>query len=235
MTAAQHQPQRSPAGAPQPHGTARFLLAALRRPREIGAIAPTGRALAAQAAGLIDSGSAPRTVVELGPGSGTITRALQARLPTDSAFWTVERNTAMATYLNQTWPTLNVIHGDAADLPHLLDDAGVGPVDLIISALPWSLLPPAVQDSLLTAITDVLHPDGALATVITIPVRPLPSARRFRRRLTATFREVKPSPIVWRNMPPAHLWICREPLIAEPATAVGPLARQHGPHQREIG
>ncbi|GAB1690296.1 class I SAM-dependent methyltransferase [Krasilnikovia sp. M28-CT-15] len=224
MTAAQHQP--SPQGiqtrAAQSHGTTWFLLAALRRPREIGAIAPTGRALAAQAADLIDTARAPRTVVELGPGSGTITRAIQSRLPPDSTFCTVERNTAMAAYLTQAWPALNVIHGDAADLPRLLHNAAIGPVDLIISALPWSLIPPPAQEQILSGIAHVLHPHGTFATIITVPVRPLPAARQLRRRLTATFGDVTRSPTVWSNVPPAHLWICREPLSSDPANTEAP-------------
>ncbi|GAB1644057.1 class I SAM-dependent methyltransferase [Krasilnikovia sp. MM14-A1259] len=224
MTTAQHQP--SPQGiqtrAAQSRGTTWFLLAALRRPREIGAIAPTGRALAAQAAGLIDTARAPRTVVELGPGSGTITRAIQSWLPPGSTFCTVERNSAMAAYLTQAWPALNVIHGDAADLPRLLHNVGIGPVDLIISALPWSLIPPPAQEQILSGVARVLHPHGTFATIITVPVRPLPAARQFRRRLTATFGDVKPSPIVWRNVPPAHLWICREPLSSDSANAEAP-------------
>jgi phosphatidylethanolamine/phosphatidyl-N-methylethanolamine N-methyltransferase len=39
----------------------------------------------------------------------------------------------------------------------------------------------------------------------------LAAARRFRRTLHATFGEVVLTPTVWRNMPPAFVYVCRRP------------------------
>ena len=48
----------------------------LRRPRRVGAVMPSGRALATAMATCIDA-QAPGMVVELGGGTGSITRAIR--------------------------------------------------------------------------------------------------------------------------------------------------------------
>jgi phosphatidylethanolamine/phosphatidyl-N-methylethanolamine N-methyltransferase len=37
----------------------------------------------------------------------------------------------------------------------------------------------------------------------------LPNARALRERLDAEFSNVTRSPIVWRNLPPAFVYVCR--------------------------
>jgi len=212
MTLSRH---HRPAPIHQRLGTTRFLLQALRAPRQIGAIAPSGRRLAAQAASLISS-DRPQTIVELGPGTGVITDALHARRPPDSTLCAVEINAAMAEHLTSSRPWLQAIHGDAADLPRLLQRTAIGPVDLIISAMPWSVIPPAKRNDILAAIADVLSPHGTLATVVTVPVRRLQAIRDLRLRLDTMFGQVRQTPTIWSNLPPANLWVCTNPRTSGP-------------------
>jgi phosphatidylethanolamine/phosphatidyl-N-methylethanolamine N-methyltransferase len=186
--------------------TRRFLAAACRTPREIGAIAPSGRHLAACAAALIRPGHG-QTVVELGPGGGVITDALHQRLTGADTLLAIERNETMAAHLMATRPWLDVVEGDAADLPALLAASDHSRADLIVSALPWSVIPAADQHALLTAITSVLNPGGVFATVLTLPVLPLPIIRQLRQRLSGYFATVTYR-TVWRNVPPARLYVC---------------------------
>ncbi|WP_189077593.1 class I SAM-dependent methyltransferase [Mangrovihabitans endophyticus] len=213
--------QTSPTISPPSWRSPRFLTEALRSPHQIGAIARSGRRLAAHAAGLIAARSGPQTVVELGPGDGALTVELQRRLPADSNLIAVEVNTAMAEHLSHTLPWLKLIHGDAADLPKHLAEAGLGRADLIVSALPWSVFNVELQQRLMGAIVDGLEPGGTFATVQTVPVKPLPRARHFRRLLNKKFDAVLHTSTVWRNMPPAHLYVCRNPSgSAAPAAGV---------------
>lgn len=212
MTAVRLPPTTSDRGyAPARRATTRFLAEALRAPRQIGAIAQSGPHLAAQAAGLFIPDDGPQVIVELGPGAGAITDVLHARMPAGSRLVGVEINTSMVEGLRRTRPWLNVIHGDAIDLPTLIRAAGLPPPDLIISALPWSMISAAAQPRILAAISEAMHPRGTFATVTTLPVRVLPAAQRFRRHLHHTFASVSQTRIVWRNIPPAHLYICRSP------------------------
>lgn len=202
--------------------TARFLREILRHSRQIGAVSPSGPHLAGQAAELITQRAGPQVVVEIGPGSGAITDALAARLPAGSTLVGVEVNAAMVAHLEQTRPWLQVIHGDAADLPDLLHAADIPPVDLIVSALPWSLIPPGTQHRIVRGIASVLHPDGTFATVSTLPVRNLPGTRQMRRELRAAFAVVDRTRTVWRNLPPAHLYVCRHPRLLRTPVPVSP-------------
>ncbi len=58
----------------------RFFLHWLRRHGRVGAVVPSGTALAAALAAEIDS-EAPGAVVELGPGTGRVTEALRRLRP----------------------------------------------------------------------------------------------------------------------------------------------------------
>ena len=53
--------------------------------------------------------------------------------------------------------------------------------------------------------------DGAFTTFAYRHGMALSAARRFRRALHATFAEVTLTPTVWRNMPPAFVYVCRRP------------------------
>ena len=42
--------------------------------------------------------------------------------------------------------------------------------------------------------------------------KPKPAAHRFRARLRGAFEEVLVSATVWRNVPPAFVYVCRRPV-----------------------
>jgi phospholipid N-methyltransferase len=188
---------------------ATFLRRALREPALIGAPAPTGSALAAEIARAVPATRAS-TVVELGPGTGAICPAVRARLAPGSRYVAVELDGELVAHLRRTLPWLEVLPGDAADLRAVLDDAGVGEVDTVVSSLPWTLLPPAKRRSMLAGIAATLAPGGVFATITTLTALPA-RVRDLRRCLDATFDEVVATRPVWRNLPPSRLYVCRRP------------------------
>lgn len=199
-----------PVPASAPGDTRRFLSEILHHPHQLGAISPTGAYLARQAAALIATHAGPQVVVELGPGGGAITDTLHAQLPPGSTLIAVEINDVLVAHLRRTRPWLHVVHGDAAHLPDLLPAAN-RQVDLIISALPWSLIGDDAQQDILAGIGATLAPHGTFATVVTAPTAPLPGIRRMRRHLQMLFATVTRTRTVWRNVPPAHLLVARHP------------------------
>jgi phospholipid N-methyltransferase len=187
-----------------------FMRRALSRPDLLGAPAPTGATLATEIARVVPSTGAA-TVVELGAGTGALCPAIRDRLAPGSRYVAVELDGELVTHLRRTLPWLEVHHGDAAHLGPLLDAAGVGPVDAVVSSLPWTLLPPAQRRSMLAGIAATLAPDGVFTTITTLTALP-PRVRDLRRCLDATFDEVIATAPVWRNLPPSRLYICRRPL-----------------------
>jgi phospholipid N-methyltransferase len=190
-----------------------FLLAALRRPGQIGAVAPSSPQLAALLASVVPTEGAP-VVVELGPGTGAISAAIEERQPPRARHLAVELDRGMADYLRRTRPGLEVVQGNALTLSTLLAERTVPAADAVISGLPWSLFDRATQRDILDEAAGVLAPNGAFVTFAYSYTVVMPPARRFRRLLHEVFDEVVVTRTVWRNLPPAFAYICRRPRVA---------------------
>ncbi|PVZ08480.1 phospholipid N-methyltransferase [Actinomycetospora cinnamomea] len=187
-----------------------FLSSAVRSPAVIGAVAPSGRALSDLLASVVPADGRP-VVVELGPGTGVVSGAVRRRLPLGGRHLAVEIDPGMVEHLRGTRPWLEVVQGDAADLQKLLADAGVDRVDAVVSGLPWTLFPENAQRGIIEQVTRVLAPGAPFTTFAYSHVRVLPTQRRFRAVLEEAFSEVRVTPTVWRNLPPALAYQCRHP------------------------
>jgi len=178
-----------------------MLLMWLRHPLRIGAIAPSSRALGRKMALQIGNPEGKR-VVELGGGTGAITRALLAHGIVHENLIVVERDPVMYQALRRRFPSLPVLEGDAADLAGLLARAGIGPIDAVVSGLPLLGMPAMVQQAILAAAFAALGPDGKFIQFTygpSVPVRP-----GVLGRLGLIARSVGR---VWRNVPPARVWL----------------------------
>lgn len=187
----------------------------LRRPRTTGAIAASSRRLAyamTEGIGL----ERARMVVELGPGTGVFTDAVLDRLGPGARLVAVELNPVLAARLSGTRrdPRLTVVQGSAADLAALMaglaaeataDVAGLGPVDAVVSGLPWTVMPRELRGRALDAVTDVLAPGGRFTTFAYLHAAWTPPARHFTAELARRFERVERSPVVWPNLPPAFV------------------------------
>jgi phosphatidylethanolamine/phosphatidyl-N-methylethanolamine N-methyltransferase len=187
-----------------------FLTAALRRPATMGAIAPSSPRLGAVLASVVPRAGKP-VVVELGPGTGAVSAVIAGKLPPDSRHLAVELDPGMVEFLRRTRPELEVVPGNAADLGQLLADRGVTSVDAIVCGLPWALFDDATQTLLLAEISRAIGDTGAFTTFAYLHGMTLTAARRFRRTLRSTFDEVLVTATVWRNLPPAFVYVCRRP------------------------
>jgi phospholipid N-methyltransferase len=199
---------RTDTGAP---AIREFLSAAARNPGLVGAIAPSGETLAAALASVVPTTGRP-VVVELGAGTGSVTTAIQRRLPDGGRHVAIEIDDRLAESLRATQPGVTVINGDAEELGPLLTRhgaPGLSTVDAVVSGLPWTLFGVDKQQRLLSAIQRVLAPHGAFTTFGYLHAAPMAGARRFRRLLSGSFEEVLESSAVWRNVPPARIFACR--------------------------
>lgn len=180
--------------------TLRFVAACIRSPAQVGAVVPSGRALATSMAGAVPPGFAG-TVVELGAGTGAITEGIAARLGETARLALVERDPALCAYLSQAYPRATVLRGEAVALPHLLNGAGIGKADLVVSSLPLLTMQPETQQAVLGAAFDVLAPAGALVQFTYGPLCPVQP-----NRLAAWGLRAWPADIVILNLPPARVW-----------------------------
>src|SRR5690606_3746390 len=86
----------------------------LRTRRTTGAIAPSGRALARRMASHVDPRS-PHPVLELGPGTGVVTRALIEHGVAPDKIIAIEFNPDFCRTLRLRYPHTEIVEGDAYD------------------------------------------------------------------------------------------------------------------------
>ncbi|MFP5020380.1 class I SAM-dependent methyltransferase [Pseudonocardia phyllosphaerae] len=204
MSAAPAGPRR-----PVPAGSGIFLREFLRDPVATASCVPSSRALATAALTALPLEGDP-LVVELGPGTGAFTDVLAERLGGRGRHLAVELNPRLARLLERRHPGLDVAVAPAADLPALLAERGLGPVDVVVSGLPWAAHPPT-SPSLVDVVAGTLTDDGAFAQFGYVWTRRAAPARRLRRHLDAAFHDVVTSPPVLANVPPAFVYTARRP------------------------
>ena len=187
-----------------------FTSAALRKPGTVGAIAPSSPRLARRMADVVPGQGHP-TVVELGPGTGAVTRVIAAALAGRGTQLALEVDRDMVTHLRRVFPHVQSHHADAAELAEILLTSGLGKVDAVVSGLPWTLFGHEAQLGIIEQVTRVLGPGAPFTTFAYSHVTRLPTQRRFRGVLEASFSDVVVTPTVWRNLPPALCYQCRHP------------------------
>jgi phosphatidylethanolamine/phosphatidyl-N-methylethanolamine N-methyltransferase len=186
-----------------------FLAEFLRAPGRVGAIAPSSPDLARRMVSAVNAHE-PSVVVEFGPGTGPFTEAILVKLAHGSQLIAIEQNDTFAALLRKKFPDLDLVHGSVESLPEILEARGGRPADCIVSGLPWASFDAALQRRILAAAVSGLREGGSFTTFAYVHGLVLPAAWRFRRLLEATFRQVRQSEIVWRNVPPAFVYHCRK-------------------------
>jgi phosphatidylethanolamine/phosphatidyl-N-methylethanolamine N-methyltransferase len=176
--------------------TALFLKRWLANPLQMGSVIPSSPALCRRIAALAACGP-EEVVVELGAGTGVISRALlDAGLPPERLV-VVEIVPDMAAHLRRALPGVNVIEGDAFDLAKALPRALHGRVGTAICGIPLVLLPLDQQRRFVDAVEAVAPGRGFLLYTYCV-TSPLPH-----RKLGLTAKREAWTP---RNIPPASVW-----------------------------
>lgn len=180
----------------QPEGLF-FFRRWLANPMKVGAVIPSSPALARLVTKQVRLGP-DQCVVELGPGTGPVTKALLAGgIPTERLF-VVEIDGDLCAYLRREFPNVNVIHGDATKLKDLLPPQWVGKVATVISGIPMLPLPIELQKGLTQAAFDVMVPGGEILQYtysLASPIKEKPLGLTGKRK-----------GIAMMNFPPAWVW-----------------------------
>lgn len=180
------------------HGA--FLTAWMRSPLAIGAVIPSSRFLARTLARQIDVHRAGM-VVELGAGTGVVTKALLEGGVKPERLIVVERDRRLAHLLHRHFPELKIIRGDAAKLSELLAKHHVHKINAIVSSLPLLSMPAQLYGGVVEQMLAVLPQDGVLLQYTYGPASPI--ERRILKREGVKGERLGK---VWLNMPPAVVW-----------------------------
>jgi len=173
----------------------------LKNPRKIGAVAVSSSELAAAMARQVPRG--PGWVVELGGGTGSVTKAiLKAGTPPDTLI-VVERDPTLHKVLQERYPGVKVLLGDAGRLQSLLKREGIDHVKAIVSSLPLVSMKRSAQDRITAQVFMVLEPGAPLIQFTYSLFSPIA------RRRHGVHGEVGDR--VLQNLPPASVWVYRKP------------------------
>lgn len=187
-----------------------FIKQFCSEPRTIGAIAPSSKKLANRMLQQIDFDRA-RVIVEYGPGTGVFTRQILSKINLDKTiFFGLELNEQMNRIACTHAPEISIFQDSASEVRKYLNHHGVEHADAIISGLPWAAFSEKLQDEILEETVAGLPEGGFFSTFAYLHGLILPSGIRFRSKLKQHFSEVKISPVVWGNIPPAIVYWCRK-------------------------
>ncbi len=175
-----------------------FLRALLRNPTRVGAVAPSGRALAKLITANLGADHLP--VIELGPGTGAFTAAMIAGGLPEHHLALIERDPTFAATLSRRFPRALVLAMDASSLAShapLFDQ----PVGAVVSGLPLVSLPEETVEAVLRGVFHHVRRGGALFQFTYLPRCPL--SARLMRELQLDAERVGSA---WANLPPAFVY-----------------------------
>lgn len=177
-----------------------FIRSFFDAPLRTGAQWPSGRALARTMAHAVDP-TVPGTVLELGVGTGPVTRALIERGIAPQRLMLVETNAAFCALLQSRYHQCRLVQGDALAVPRRLAHESTEPVAAVVSSLPLMAMAPQVRVRLLLDCLRLMGPAGRFVQFTysvgsPVPLKGLPVHGRASRR-------------IWRNLWPAKVWTYR--------------------------
>lgn len=177
------------------------LKAYLADPKGVAALTPTSKAVVARVVAKVPAGA--QRIVEFGPGSGVLTRALLDRVGPEGRIVAIEANAGFAARLTETLddPRLTVVHDTAARVGEIASKTALGPADCALSGIPFFWLSPEAARAIVAATHAVLAPGGSF---VTYQMFYLPR-RRLQAHLEHCFREVR-AELDLRNLPPQRLY-----------------------------
>ncbi|HEX5411428.1 MAG TPA: methyltransferase [Terriglobia bacterium] len=182
--------------------------------QNIASVAPSSRHLArAMLYGLPISHA--KTVVELGAGTGAITRALLEKLPPQATLLAFEINPEFISYLEKRFPDprLVLLNTPAENLGDELRQRGLTRIDAVVSSLSLRFMPDHRQRILQEALAPFMDEASVYTQYQYVHGVRWENGKVLRHSSLPFLREYFgsiQSRTIWRNLPPAHVFTCRQ-------------------------
>ena len=178
----------------------KFFKGWIDRPKAVGSIVPTSSVTARRMASIVDIHSG-LPVLEVGPGTGVITKAILGRGVKPSDLYAVEYSHDFVKHLRRNYPGVNVIEGDGFDLETTLDDRRDIVFDSVVSGVPLLNFPVARRVAYLNGLLDRIPLGRPVVQLTYGPKSPVPPGLGD--------YTVEHFHFIIRNIPPTQLWIYR--------------------------
>jgi len=180
-----------------------FLQKFFRHGTKIASIAPSSRWLSRATVRNVDWTTA-RVVVELGAGTGPITKVIAEKVRSETRVIVLERDPDFCRLLKERYgliPNFEVIEGDVRDLATMLRDRGISKVDNIVSGLPIPSFPKELQSTFFQVVRDVLAPTGEFSQITELAFVYQGLYKKYFDHVKFVFEP--------RNFPPAGAYHCK--------------------------
>lgn len=186
--------------------SARFIKQWVENPRLIGAVSPSGPALAKTMASFVDVSRAG-PIVELGPGTGPVTKALLARGIAPERLVLVEYEGRFCKMLAERYPGVRIVQGDAYGLKKTLDGKISERVATVVSSLPLLVRPERDRVALLHQAFELMGDDGLfIQFTYGLTKSPMPLHAHD---VSGAYVGKGSAPVLL-NIPPARVWRYRK-------------------------
>ncbi len=179
-----------------------FLQAFLKNPLKVGAITPSSPELAAE----MLLGITPddhNIVLELGVGTGALTKFLRDAVPSKDSYLGIELDSDLVKTLNSNFPDMNIVCGSAADAYAIHQNSGLGKVRYVVCCIPFVTLPKDISEDVLAEIEKFMDEGCELRIFQYAHGYFLPPAIKLREMLKNRYGKSRRSPLVIKNVPPA--------------------------------
>ncbi|PZU85968.1 MAG: SAM-dependent methyltransferase [Shinella sp.] len=179
----------------------RFFKGMMQGPKTVGAIAPTSSITARRMASVVDTAHSGLPVLELGPGTGVITKAILARGVKPEDIVSVEYSEDFYHHLMRTYPKVRFVHGDAFNLGKTLGALSEQKFDSVVSAVPLLNFPMDARISMLEDLLDRIPAGRPVMQISYGAVSPIIARPHS--------YHIQHYDFIVRNIPPAQLWVYR--------------------------
>ncbi len=179
-----------------------LLQAFLKNPGKVGSITPSSPELAAKMLQGVKP-DADNIVLELGVGTGAITKYLEQIIPDRNSYLGIELDSELVENLQAGHPNLNVLCANAMDAYEIHRKSGLGKVRYLVCCLPFVSLPKEVTERVLSEVEKFMHEGCELRMFQYAHGYYLPPAIKIREYLRDRYGKSKRSQLILKNMPPA--------------------------------
>ncbi len=180
-----------------------FLQAFLKNPAKVGAITPSSPELAQKMVKGIEP-DAGNIILELGVGTGAITKYLQDILPNEKSYLGIELDRSLVKSLRKNYPELKIVCGNATETFSIHQKSGLGKVGFVICCLPFVSLPNEVGETILLEIDKFMQQGCTFCTFQYAHGYYFPSAIKLREFMRNRYGKAQRSRLVVKNFPPAY-------------------------------
>lgn len=180
-----------------------FFQAFLKNPAKVGSITPSSPELAQKMIEGIEP-TADNIVLELGVGTGAITRALREKVADGNSYLGIEIDQKLVNSLQNNFSDLRFICGNACEITSIHERSGLGKIGAIICCLPFVSLPNDVGETIMKEIDKIMQQGCMLRTFQYAHGYYMPSAIKLREFMRLRYGKSKRSPLIVKNVPPAY-------------------------------